>query len=74
MILSVVVASKIVTRRSVKSLLLGWVVIAATSMLGLAVGDHDEASGMEEKLPIPRGMMVVLFKNCCWRRERETTD
>lgn len=36
-----------------------------------AVGDHDRTFGVEEKLPVLREMMIVLSRNCCWRRERE---
>ena len=39
--------------------------------LVVAVGGHDKAYGMEKKLSVLRGMMVVLSKNCCWKRERE---
>ena len=36
-----------------------------TSMLGLAIvtGGHDEASGKDEKLPVLRGMMIVLSRS-----------
>ena len=30
-----------------------------------AARGHDEAYGMEEKLLVLRGMMVVLSRNCC---------
>lgn len=32
---------------------------------------HDRVYGVEKKLSVLRGIMVVLFGNSCWREERE---
>ena len=40
------------------------VVVASTSGLVVATRGHDRAFGVEEKLPVLRGMMRVLFGSC----------
>ena len=59
----------VIAERCVRKLLL-----LLLLLLGLAVAneDHDGAYGMEEKLLVPRRVVVVeLSKNRGWRREKE---